>query len=181
MRQIALTIETTGLDPQEGHRIVELAAVELIGGKRTGDQFHRYFDPERELDPGAQEVHGLSREFLSGKVKFADAVADLLDVIRGTELVVHNSHFDLSFLSHELELAGAFGISDVCPSVVDTLRLARDEFPGQRNSLSALCDRLGIETSGYASDPGALIDAICLSEIYRLICIRKSARAVTLS
>lgn len=165
MRQIVLDTETTGLEPALGHRIIEIAAVELINRRLTGNHFHRYLNPEREIDEGAQQVHGLNLEFLSDKPRFADIVDEFLDFIRGAELIIHNAPFDIGFLDHELALLGREPLLSHCAGVVDTLKLAREMHPGQRNSLDALCKRYGVDNSGRTLH-GALLDAELLADVY---------------
>ncbi len=165
MRQIVLDTETTGLEPELGHRIVEIAGVELINRRFTGNNFHRYFDPERESEAGALEVHGLTAEFLSDKPRFRDVAAEFVDYLSGAGLVIHNSAFDVAFLNRELGLADLKPVTDYCPGVVDTLRLAKDLHPGKRNSLDALCERYQIDNSARTLH-GALLDARLLAEVY---------------
>ena len=165
MRQIILDTETTGLEPELGHRVIEIAGVELVNRRFTGNNFHRYFNPGRDSDPGAFAVHGLTTEFLSDKPKFAAAAAELLDFIKGAELVIHNSAFDVAFLNRELDLADHKPITDYCSSVVDTLRMARELHPGKRNGLDALCERYQVDNSARTLH-GALLDARLLAEVY---------------
>jgi len=165
MRQIVLDTETTGLEPELGHRIIEIAGVELVNRRFTGNNFHRYFNPERESEAGALEVHGLTAEFLSDKPKFGDVAAELLDYVNGAELVIHNSAFDVAFLNRELDLADLKPVTEYCASVVDTLRLAKDLHPGKRNSLDALCERYQVDNSARTLH-GASLDARLLAEVY---------------
>ena len=165
MRQIVLDTETTGLEPDLGHRIIEIAGVELVNRRFTGNNFHRYFNPERDSDAGALEVHGLTTEFLSDKPKFKDVAAEFLDFVSGAELVIHNSAFDVSFLNRELDLVDLRPLTDYCASVVDTLRMARDLHPGKRNGLDALCERYQVDNSARTLH-GALLDARLLAEVY---------------
>jgi DNA polymerase-3 subunit epsilon len=165
MRQIVLDTETTGLEPELGHRIIEIAGVELVNRRFTGNNFHRYFNPERESEAGALEVHGLTAEFLSDKPKFGDVAAELLDYVNGAELVIHNSAFDVAFLNRELDLADLKPVTDYCSSVMDTLRLAKDLHPGKRNSLDALCERYQVDNSARTLH-GASLDARLLAEVY---------------
>jgi DNA polymerase-3 subunit epsilon len=165
MRQIVLDTETTGLEPALGHRVLEIAGVELVNRRLTGNNFHRYVNPERDSEEGALQVHGLTREFLSDKPKFAEVVSELLDYIGGAELVIHNAPFDIAFLDHELALLDRGPVSEHCPSVVDTLRLARDMHPGKRNSLDALCERYQVDNSARTMHD-ALLDAKLLAEVY---------------
>ncbi|MCX7627010.1 MAG: DNA polymerase III subunit epsilon [Methylophilaceae bacterium] len=165
MRQIFLDIETTGLDPAQGHRIIELAAVEVINRRLTGNRYHTYLNPERDIETGAQEVHGITLERLQGEPRFADIAREFLDFIAGTELVIHNAPFDVGFLDHELGMLELGRISDVCPNIVDTLKIAKDMHPGQRNSLDALCRRYGVDNSNRTLH-GALLDAELLADVY---------------
>ena len=165
MRQIVLDTETTGLEPELGHRIIEIAGVELVNRRFTGNDFHRYFNPERESEAGALEVHGLTAEFLSDKPKFRDIAAEFLDFLAGAELVIHNSAFDVAFLNRELDLAELKPVTEYCQEIVDTLRLAKDLHPGKRNGLDALCERYQIDNSARTLH-GALLDARLLAEVY---------------
>jgi DNA polymerase-3 subunit epsilon len=165
MRQIVLDTETTGLDPRQGHRIIEVAAIELNGRKVSDRHFHRYINPEREIDAGAAEVHGLTLERLRDEPKFAEIAQGLLEFIRGAELIIHNAPFDVGFLNRELELVGLPPLSEHCPSVVDTLRLAKELHPGKKNNLDALCDRYQIDNS-HRTLHGALLDTELLAEVY---------------
>ena len=165
MRQIVLDTETTGLDPALGHRVLEIAGVELVNRRLTGNNFHRYVNPERDSEEGALQVHGLTTEFLSDKPKFADIVAEFLDYVAAAELVIHNAPFDIAFLNHELALLDRKPVTEHCPSVVDTLRLARDMHPGKRNSLDALCERYQVDKSARTMHD-ALLDAKLLAEVY---------------
>lgn len=166
MRQMVLDIETTGLYWRTGHQVVELAAVELVDRQLTGRQYHSYLNPGREVDPGAQEVHGLTNEFLADKRKFAEFAGELLDFIRGAELLAHNAPFDIGFLNNELALVGLSSIEGTCARVVDTRMLAREMFPGQRISVDTLCERLQVNAIGRANNHGALVDATCVAHIY---------------
>ena len=165
-RQIILDTETTGLEPAAGHRIIEIGCVELIDRKLSGQSFHVYINPEREIDEGAVEVHGLSAEFLADKPRFADIADDFLGFVDGAELIIHNAPFDVGFINHELRLleASLAPIGERC-AVVDTLLMARKKHPGQRNSLDALCKRYGIDNSQRTLH-GALLDAEILAEVY---------------
>lgn len=169
MRQIVLDTETTGLEPSEGHRIIEIGCVELIGRRPTGNNCHLYINPERDIDDGALEVHGITREFLADKPVFGDVVQGFLDYIDGAELVIHNAAFDVGFLNHELALLSAARgrIEDRC-KVLDTLALARNKHPGQKNNLDALCRRYGIDNS-HRELHGALLDAQILAEVYLIM------------
>lgn len=168
MRQIILDTETTGLDPRQGHRIIEIAGVEVVNRRLTKRHFHHYINPDRDIDEGAQAVHGLSREFLSDKPRFADIAGNFLDFIDGAELVIHNAPFDVGFLNAELALMGKGPVTDFCHSVTDTLKMARDNYPGKRNSLDALCERLEIDNS-QRNLHGALLDAELLAEVYLMM------------
>lgn len=165
MRQIILDTETTGLEPDLGHRIIEIAGVELVNRRFTGHNFHRYFNPGRDSDAGALEIHGLTSEFLGDKPKFKDVAAEMLDFLTGAELVIHNSAFDVAFLNRELDLADLKRVADYCPSIVDTLRMAKELHPGKRNNLNALCERYQVDNSGRKLH-GALLDAQLLAEVY---------------
>jgi DNA polymerase III subunit epsilon len=158
MRQIVFDTETTGLEPELGHRIIEIGAIELVNRRRTGRQFHRYLCPDRTIDPGAAQVHGLTSEFLSGQPRFADIFDELREFMAGAELIIHNAPFDVAFLDAELSLLAAKG-------VLETLALARQMHPGQRNSLDALCKRYSIDNS-HRDLHGALLDADLLLEVY---------------
>ena len=168
-RQVVLDTETTGLNPKEGHRIIEIGCVELINRRLTDRQFHMYINPERLVDAGAMEVHGISNEFLQDKPVFKDVVDDFIDFIRGAELVIHNAPFDVGFMDHEFGLLNpnAEKTADFC-TVFDSLVYARKKHPGQRNSLDALCKRYGIDNS-HRDLHGALLDAEILSDVYLLM------------
>jgi DNA polymerase-3 subunit epsilon len=166
MRQIVLDTETTGLEPSEGHRIIEIGCVELDNRRFTGRTFHQYLQPDRPIDDGAVEVHGITNDFLADKPRFGDVVGDLLEFLRGAELVIHNAPFDVGFLNHELRLLGAgYGLLDAYCSVLDTLALARRLHPGQKNSLDALCKRYAVDNSRRELH-GALLDAEILADVY---------------
>ena len=165
MRQIVLDTETTGLDPKQGHRIIELAAIELCNRKVSERRFHRYLNPEREIDSGAAEVHGLTLERLQNEPRFAEIAPALLEFISGAELIIHNAPFDVGFLNKELELADLPALGDHCPSIIDTLKLAKDLHPGKKNNLNALCDRYQIDNS-HRTLHGALLDTELLGEVY---------------
>ena len=168
MRQIVLDTETTGLEPEQGHRIIEIGCVELRGRRLTGKDFHHYLNPDREIDAGAIEVHGITNEMLADKPRFANLVDDLIEYLRGAELLIHNAAFDVGFLDKELEWAGRpERIADLC-TVTDTLALARDMYPGQRNSLDALCKRLDVDNSSRDLH-GALLDAQILADVYLMM------------
>lgn len=166
MRQIVLDTETTGLSWEKGNRVVEIGCVELVERRPTGRTFQRYLNPQREFEPGAQEVTGLTLEFLADKPLFADVVDDFLEFVGDAELVIHNAAFDLGFLDAELTLAGArYGRMRERCAVLDSLELARQRYPGQRNSLDALCRRLGVDNS-HRQLHGALLDAQLLADAY---------------
>jgi len=162
MRKIALDTETTGLDPKQGHRIIELAAIELDGRKVSLRRFHRYLNPEREIDAGAVAIHGLTYERLQDEPKFSDIVAGFLEFIEGAELIIHNAPFDVGFLNHELEL---LGLPPLQNTVTDTLKVAREMHPGKKNSLDALCSRYEIDNA-HRTLHGALLDTELLAEVY---------------
>jgi DNA polymerase III subunit epsilon len=166
MRQVVLDTETTGLDWTRGHRVVEVGCIELLERRPTGRRFQRYFNPGRDLEIGAQEVTGLTLEFLADKPTFDQVALELLDFIRGAELIIHNAEFDVGFLDNELGLLGpAWGRVRDHAAVLDTLGLARERYPGQRNSLDALCRRLGVDNA-HRKLHGALLDAELLTEVY---------------
>lgn len=166
VRQIVLDTETTGLDPAQGHRVIEIGGVELVNRRLSGNHFHRYLQPDREIDPAALEVHGITTAFLADKPRFADIAQEFLDFIRGTELIIHNAPFDIGFLNHELyRLEKEYGsITDFC-GVLDTLQLARQLHPGQKNTLDALCKRYNMNNSQRTLH-GALLDAEILADVY---------------
>lgn len=165
MRRVVLDTETTGLDYRLGDRVIEIGCIELIDRKPSGRRFHCYLNPEREVEAAAQEVHGLTDEFLQDKPRFAEIAAEFLDFVRGAELIIHNASFDVGFLDNELALLQEAGLEDVCAAVVDTLKMARELHPGRRNSLDALCERYAIDNSARALH-GALLDAQLLAEVY---------------
>ena len=165
MRQVVLDTETTGLEWKKGNRVVEIGCVELVERRPTGRTFHCYLNPDREFEPGAQEVTGLTLDFLADKPRFAEVVDEFLAFVEGAELVIHNAAFDVGFLDSELaRIDGAGKLLDRC-TVEDTLLLARQRFPGQRNSLDALCKRLGVYNS-HRQLHGALLDAQILTDVY---------------
>lgn len=169
MRQIILDTETTGLEVSKGHRLIEIGAVELSERRPTGRTFHRYLNPQRVIDEAAQAVHGISSEFLADKPLFADIADELIEFIRGAELVIHNAAFDLAFLDNELLLCGGLhGQMRDHAIVLDTLLLAREKYPGQKNNLDALCKRLNVNNS-HREFHGALLDAQLLAEVYLAI------------
>lgn len=166
MRQIVLDTETTGLEPEQGHRIIEIGAVELVNRRLTSRRFHQYFRPDRAIDAAAREVHGISDEFLGDKPRFADVAGELLAFLDGAELIIHNAPFDVGFLDYELRLIDPreAPIGSRC-RVLDTLALARRLHPGQRNSLDALCKRYAVDNSQRTLH-GALLDAEILADVY---------------
>lgn len=179
MRQIVLDTETTGLEPTRGHRIIEIGGVELMNRRLTGRKFHRYLNPEREIDEGALAVHGITREFLADKPRFADIAEELLQFIAGAELVIHNAAFDISFLDEEFrrhQAEAARPVAGFC-RVLDTLALARELHPGQRNSLDALCKRYSVDDSKRELH-GALLDARILADVYLIMTGGQSALAL---
>lgn len=165
-RQIVLDTETTGLEHSAGHRIIEIGCVELVDRQLTGNNLHRYLQPDREIDDGAIEVHGITNEFLLDKPRFKEIVDEMLDYLRGAELIIHNAPFDTGFLDAELKRIKPYPgtIADLC-TVTDTLVMARKKHPGQRNSLDALCKRYAIDNSGRDLH-GALLDAELLADVY---------------
>ena len=165
MRQLFLDTETTGLSAEGGDRVIELGCVELINRKLTGNNLHFYFNPERDSHEDALKVHGISNEFLRDKPKFQDVVQEILDYVQGAEIIIHNAAFDVGFLNKELELSGQKPFTTFVGSVVDTLVMAKQMYPGKRNSLDALCDRLGVDNSGRTLH-GALLDAELLADVY---------------
>lgn len=166
MRQIVLDTETTGLEPKQGHRIIEIGCVEVIDRRVTDNRYHQYINPEREIDEGAVEVHGITTAFLADKPLFADIVDDFLNFIRGAELVIHNAPFDVGFINHELNMLNQQQnhVANIC-TVLDSLVLARKMHPGQKNSLDALCKRYDIDNS-QRDLHGALLDAEILADTY---------------
>lgn len=164
-RQVVLDTETTGLDPKLGHRIIEIAGVELVNRRLTGRHFHRYINPGRDSDEGALQVHGLTAEFLSDKPKFGEIIDEFLEYITGAQLIIHNASFDTGFLDSELALLRRKNLRSFCPDVTDTLRMAKDLHPGKRNNLDALCERYQIDNSARTLH-GALLDAELLADVY---------------
>jgi DNA polymerase III subunit epsilon len=178
MRQIVLDTETTGLEPSLGHRIIEIGCVELLNRRVTGRTFHRYLNPERDIDLGAEAVHGLQRQDLARQPRFMEVADDLLEFIGGSELVIHNAEFDISFLDAELRRAGrSIVMSELC-RVLDTLVLAREMHPGQRNNLDALCKRYSVDNSRRELH-GALLDARILADVYLAMTGGQGALALT--
>ena len=164
-RLIVLDTETTGLYPEQGDRMVELGCVELLGRKLSGNNLHLYLNPERDSHEEALRVHGLTTKFLSDKPKFAEKAQEILAYLQGATLVIHNAPFDMGFLNKELSLLGLPPLTDYVHEVIDSLALAKELFPGKRNSLDALCDRLGVDNSGRILH-GALLDAELLADVY---------------
>ena len=166
MRQVVLDTETTGLDPSQGHRVIEIGCVEIDNRKLTGKHFHCYLNPDREIDAGAMEVHGLTSQFLADKPRFHQVESEFLEFIDGAELVIHNAPFDIGFLDHELRATKSESqkIGSFC-GVLDSLLLAREKHPGQRNSLDALCKRYGVDNTQRQLH-GALLDAEILADVY---------------
>lgn len=169
MRQVVLDTETTGLEPSAGHRIIEIGCVELVNRKLTGRHYHQYINPLREIDQGALEVHGISNDFLADKPLFAQIANDFIEFVNGAQLVIHNAPFDIGFLDHELaKLGPQYGrVADRC-AVLDTLALARNKHPGQKNNLDALCKRYGIDNS-QRDLHGALLDSEILADVYLMM------------
>jgi DNA polymerase III subunit epsilon len=165
MRQIVLDTETTGLSAEGGDRIIELGCVELFARKLTGKNLHFYFNPERESHEDALKVHGISNEFLRDKPKFAELSEEILEYLSDAEIIIHNAAFDVSFLNKELERVGKKPFKNYVSGVIDTLAMAKEMFPGKRNSLDALCDRLEVDNSGRTLH-GALLDAELLADVY---------------
>jgi len=165
LRQVVLDIETTGIDPAAGDRVIEIAAVELLDRRVSGNHFHAYINPERDIDLGAQAVHGISQEMLQDKPKFSEVAKSFTDFVQGAELVAHNSPFDVGFMNREFSLLGLDHIEEICPQVVDALSIARGQRPDESNSLSALCTAFGIKTS-RRNLHGALLDAYLLADVY---------------
>ena len=166
-RQIILDTETTGLDPKSGHRVIEIGCIELVNRKFTGEQYHIYLNPDRDSDEAALEVHGLTSEFLSDKPRFKDIYEEFLKFISGSELLIHNAEFDVNFLDHEIKLLSKKlpSVSDSVTKITDTLQIAREKHPGQRNSLDALVKRY--EIGGYDRElHGALLDSQILGDVY---------------
>jgi DNA polymerase-3 subunit epsilon len=176
MRQIVLDTETTGLEPSQGHRIIEIGCVELVNRQLTGNHYHQYINPDREVEEGAIEVHGISNEFLADKPFFADIVDDFISFIKGAELIIHNAPFDVGFINHEFKQLGGHypAVNSLC-TVLDTLAMARQKHPGQKNSLDALCKRYEVDNA-HRELHGALLDAEILADVY----LRMTGGQVTL-
>jgi len=165
MRQVVLDTETTGLEAKEGHRIIEIGCIEIVGRRVTEHRFHQYVNPERDSDEGALAVHGLTRHFLEDKPKFAEVVDDLLAFVKDAEVIIHNAAFDVEFLDAELGRLGRARFADHCGKITDSLLLAREQNPGKRNSLDALCERHGV-SNAHRTLHGALLDAGLLAEVF---------------
>ena len=165
MRQIFLDTETTGLEHKLGHRIIEIGCVEMRSRRLTNRHFHRYLNPDRDIDAGALAVHGISLDFLQDKPHFTDVAGEFLDFVRGAELIIHNAPFDMGFLNAELSRLDMAPLDTVCRGVLDTLRMAKDLHPGKKNNLNALCERYGVDNTRRTLH-GALLDAEILAEVY---------------
>lgn len=168
-RQIVLDTETTGISPKNGHRIIEIGCIELINREFTGSVYHQYINPQREIDPGAQKVHGITNEFLADKPRFADIATDFFNYIKGSELIIHNAPFDVGFIDHEFKLLRKKlgNVASIC-DVLDTLVLARKKHPGQRNNLDALCKRYEVDNTNREYH-GALLDSELLAKVYLMM------------
>lgn len=177
MRQIVLDTETTGLEPQQGHKIIEIGCVELINRRLTGRHYHQYINPAREVEQGAMEVHGITNEFLADKPLFAAISDEFWEFIRGAQLVIHNAPFDVGFINSEFAQIGKAPLQGEC-GVLDTLALARQKHPGQKNNLDALCKRYGIDNS-HRDLHGALLDAEILADVYLLMTGGQTALALS--
>lgn len=168
MRQVVLDTETTGLEPEQGHRVIELGAVELVDRRLTGERLQLYMNPERDIDDAAYEVHGIAAEFLADKPTFGDVARSFLNFIADAEVIIHNAPFDTSFIDYELSLledAATTSMQKACSAITDSLALARRKHPGQKNSLDALCRRYGVDNSARELH-GALLDAEILADVY---------------
>lgn len=165
MRQIFLDTETTGLDPRQGHRIIEIAGVELIDRRLTGRNLHLYLNPEREIDAGATDVHGMTWDMLRDKPRFGDVAVEFIEFARGAQWVIHNAPFDLAFIDAEFDRIDGAKSEEIYAAVVDTLALAREQFPGKKNNLDALCERFGV-ANAHRTLHGALLDSQLLAEVY---------------
>ncbi len=169
MRQIVLDTETTGLEPKQGHRIIEIGAVEIVDRKLTGNHYHQYLQPDRESDEEALAVHGITTAFLADKPRFIDIAQEFMDYVRGAELIIHNAPFDLGFLNHELSLLGSqWGKVEAVCGIVDSLVMARKIRPGQKNNLDALCRHYGINNA-HRELHGALLDSEILADVYLIM------------
>ena len=177
-RQIFLDTETTGLSAQGGDRVIEIGCVEMVARKPTGNNRHFYLNPGRDSHPDALRVHGITTEFLQDKPQFAAVADDLLAYLQGAEIIIHNAAFDVGFLNKELELIARPPLGTVVGSVTDTMAMAKEMYPGKRNSLDALCDRLGVDNSGRTLH-GALLDAELLADVY--ICLTRGQEALLMT
>ena len=180
MRQVFLDTETTGLESKLGHRIIEIAAVEMINRTLTGRRFHNYLNPDRKVEAGALQIHGLTDDFLQDKQRFFDITNELLEFIDGAELIMHNAPFDVGFLNNELGLAKLQPLENYCHSITDTLKIAKELHPGKRNNLNALCERYQINNSKRVLH-GALLDAELLAEVYLAITRGQESLAMEIS
>jgi DNA polymerase-3 subunit epsilon len=179
MRQIVLDTETTGLDPKLGHRVIEIGGVELVNRRLTQRHFHTFLNPEREIDAGATNVHGMTWDGLKDKPRFADRAAQFIEFVRDAQLVIHNAPFDIGFLDAELALAGLPPLTAYCSGVLDTLRLAKELHPGKRNNLNVLCERYQVDNSGRTLH-GALLDAELLADVYLAMTRGQESLAISL-
>ena len=169
MRQIVLDTETTGLETSQDHRIIEIGCVELVGRKLTGRHYHQYINPQRKVDEGAMEVHGITDQFLEDKPLFEQVVKEFLEFVDGADLIIHNAPFDVGFINHEItKLSGKYQVIETSCRIIDTLALARQKHPGQKNNLDALCKRYGVDNSARDLH-GALLDAEILADVYLLM------------
>ncbi|MDP2752153.1 MAG: DNA polymerase III subunit epsilon [Rhodocyclaceae bacterium] len=164
-RKIVLDTETTGLDFRLGHRVIEIGCIEIVGRKPTGRQFHRYLNPERDIDAGAVAVHGLTNEFLADRPKFKEVADELIDFLRDAELLIHNAPFDMGFLNQEMKLLDKLPLDKITTNIVDTLKMAKEHRPGRKNSLDALCTEYGVNNANRKLH-GALLDAELLAEVW---------------
>ncbi|MEM8766540.1 MAG: DNA polymerase III subunit epsilon [Pseudomonadota bacterium] len=169
MRQVVLDTETTGLETAQGHRIIEIGCIELVNRRFTGRQLHKYINPDREIDDGAFEVHGISSEFLADKPRFHELADEIVDFLSGAELIIHNAPFDVAFLDYEFARLSQRGprVKNIC-QITDSLALARHKHPGQKNNLDALCRRYAVDNSARTLH-GALLDAEILADVYLLM------------
>ena len=177
-RQIFLDTETTGLSAEGGDRVIEIGCVEMVARKLTGNNRHFYLNPGRDSHPDALRVHGITTEFLRDKPQFSAVADDLLEYLQGAEVIIHNAPFDVGFLNKELELLGRAPLKTTVGSVIDTMLMAKEMYPGKRNSLDALCDRLGVDNSGRTLH-GALLDAELLADVY--ICLTRGQEALLIA
>lgn len=177
MRQLIIDTETTGLDHKQGHRIIEIAALELVDRRPTGRSLHLHCDPEREIDVGASEVHGMTWDDLRGKPRFRDVAGEFVAFVSGAEWVIHNAPFDVGFLDAELRREGHPPCAELAGRIIDTLSMAREVFPGKRNNLDALCERFGVDNARRTLH-GALLDAELLSEVWLALTRGQDALAI---